>query len=99
MRTAISIASPPVETKIDFASDGGSVAFRLLARFEHRWREHPRVEVDDIVQGAPDRVRHARMVVADRRADLAGGDVEDLPPGGGLDEGAARAGNRLGPER
>ena len=41
---------------------------------------------------------HARVVVADRGADLAGGEVEHAAPGRGLDEGAARPHDGLGPE-
>ena len=70
------------------------MAQQRAGELEHRRREHPRVQVDHVVERAPDRVADARVVVADRRADLAGGEVEHPPPARGLDERAGRAHDR-----
>jgi hypothetical protein len=55
--------------------------------------------VDDVVERAPDRSAHARVVVADRGADLPGGEVEHPPAARGLDERAGRAHDQLVGER
>src|SRR5436190_3746310 len=48
-----------------------------LRQGEHRLREHPGVQVRHLVEGAADGVVDARMVVTERGADLARGEVED----------------------
>ena len=52
---------------------------------EHRRREHPRVEVDHALERALDRRHHARVVVADGGADLAGREVEHAAAAGRLE--------------
>ena len=52
----------------------------------------------DLFQRLPDGVRDPRVAVADRRADLAGGEVEDPPAVGGLHPGALRTGDDEGRE-
>ena len=98
IRTATSIDSPPVDRKIERASDGGQRVLQRIRQVEHRRREHPRVEVDDVVERLLDGLGDARVVVADRGADLARGEVEHAAPGRRLEVRAAGPHDRLGPE-
>jgi hypothetical protein len=66
-----------------------------IAEREHGLREHPGVQVDDLVEGRAHGGSDARMVVAQRGADLARGEVEDPLAGGGLDPGALGPRDRL----
>ena len=79
MRSAASLASLPVLSRITFCSCGGSSAASSRQSSTtsgassqlNRWMR--------ALAAAPDRADHGRMIVAKRRAHLARGEVEDLP--------------------
>src|SRR5581483_7467820 len=61
-----------------------------LRELEDRLRQHPRVEVDDLVERPAERLDDPRMAMSERRADLTRGEVEDAPAVAGLQPGAFR---------
>ena len=79
MRIAASLASLPVLSRITFCSCGGRSAGELAAQLDDLGRQDPAEQVDRALAAARDRADHVRMVVAERRAHLAGGEVEDAP--------------------
>src|SRR5262249_61540618 len=70
-------------------------AGQALREREHRFGQHPRVQVRDAVERLADRAVHARMVVPERRADLPGGEVEHALAALGLEPRALRPRDRL----
>jgi hypothetical protein len=83
--SATSFASEPVLRRITFSSGAGTTEAKRSASAKHGFREHPRVQVDDLVERLPDRGGDPRVVVPERRADLAGGEVQHPSSVGCLD--------------
>jgi hypothetical protein len=71
--------------KDDFVEPGRGERGQPLGECEHGLGEHPRVQVDDLVERAPDRSDDPRVVMPERRADLAGRKVEHPLPVCSLD--------------
>jgi len=64
----------------DLLEPGRQERDQALGEREHGFREHPRVQMDDLVERLADRGGDPRVVVAERRADLARGEVQHALP-------------------